>query len=616
MLLLLYLLLLLILTAVTHKLSESFRRTIRLGYNYLFVLVTQTIIIVISSEVLDFSEIAKIIGKSLFMSVQYLTFNGDINWADQMSVSFQAQLWIITFIAAILTVYFVVVSLFNRSVNQLKFRIIGCFEKEQYIIRGKADDARRLIEDIQDQKEKPYIIYIPTQPLEDTDSLYDLCRIEEIKEKENVKEKEKERGNDLLIHLSKHKTYTIVLLPDTGYGNLDILYQFQNNWKDDQEISVTAFLDNDMIRFEDMHMDHINAYLVSKEQLLVQRYFGDERNMPVNILKRTHSFSESGDLPYLVEPFDICIIGFGSIGQEFLLSSFENSAFLTRDNQENFRALVFDEEMMVQKEKFLTDVPYFENSGQIEFADAGIHTSEYYKTIGARIDSLKQIIVATQDTQFNIEAAIKLQRYFNRIGRYDHRPEILIIFHEHCQGIEHLLEQYSNIKIVDVNDRIINYETLIEREIDVKAKKAHEQYCETHGEEKAKKWDELGTFTQASNRAQAHDKDNKRALHKMCKGEEEKSLDFIAQYEHSRWSAFHYARGWSPMPVSDLTDEERAEHKTKHPKEKRHICLVPWDELDALPQETPGKLKSNDMDNVKEALQDEMIMDRQSGQIL
>lgn len=583
MLLLLYLLLILILTALTCKRSKNFRMAVRLGYNYLFVLVTQFLTCAASSEVIDFSEIVKILGKSLFMSVQYLTFNGDINWADQMSVSFQAQLWVITFIAAILTVQFVAVSLFSRNLNQLKLRLMGRFQKEQYIIWGKADDAGLLVEDIQSKVKKPYIIYIPTQELEKTDSLYNECRIEK---------------KELLEHLSKDIIYKIVLLPDTGYGNLGILYQLEHNREDDPQIYVTAFLDNDMIRFEDIHTDHIDAYLVSKEQLLVQRYFNERK--PVDILKETHSFSENGDLPYLEDPFDICIIGFDSIGQEFLLSSFENSAFIARDNKENFRALIFDEEMMVKKEKFLTDVPYFESSGQIDFADAGIHTSEYFKAIGARIDSLKQIIIAARDTQFNIEAAVKLQRYFRRIGRYDCRPEILIIFYEPCPGIEYLLEQYPNMKIIDVNDRIINYETLVERSIDIAARATHEQYNQTRSNKK--KWEELGTFTQASNRAANRDIYNKKALFELCKGEQEESVDFISQYEHSRWNAFHYAHGWRSMPVSDLTDEERAAYNIKHPKEKRHTCLVPWEELDALPQKEPGLIKSYDVDNVLKAL--------------
>ena len=46
-----------------------------------------------------------------------------------------------------------------------------------------------------------------------------------------------------------------------------------------------------------------------------------------------------------------------------------------------------------------------------------------------------------------------------------------------------------------------------------------------------------------------------------------------------------------PLPVSGLTGQEAGCFVTKHPDEKRHTCLVAWEELDALPQSEPGILK-------------------------
>ncbi len=53
--------------------------------------------------------------------------------------------------------------------------------------------------------------------------------------------------------------------------------------------------------------------------------------------------------------------------------------------------------------------------------------------------------------------------------------------------------------------------------------------------------------------------------------------------------------GLGPAPGGgQLTEEERAQCKTKHTDQRRHICLVDWDELDALPQSKPGILKFYD----------------------
>lgn len=124
-------------------------------------------------------------------------------------------------------------------------------------------------------------------------------------------------------------------------------------------------------------------------------------------------------------------------------------------------------------------------------------------------------------------------------------------------------------------------EITIELNLDTAAKAINEQYRKSS--DSGKEWNKLGIFTQASNRAVIRDEYNKKVLFEMCRADKEKALDFLAQYEHSRWNAFYFAHGWKCMPVSDLTEEERAAYVTKHPDEKRHICLVGWDELDNLP---------------------------------
>ncbi len=259
---------------------------IRIGYNYIFVLAAQCFTRAFLSESKGLSEIMNIIGKSLFMSVQYITFNGDIGWADQMSESFQAQLWAIIFIASLLTVQFVVVAFFGRVLSQLKLKFKGSFSKKQYIIVGKSKAAELLISDIRTKIKNPYIVYIPTEQLENDNDLYNICSIEKA---------------DKLSRLKKDTEYNIVLLPGTKYGNLDTLYRISDRAGNDSSIHITAFLDNDIIRFQDIHTDNVDAYLVSKEQLLVRKYF-DECS-PVDILKSTHSFSESDNFPYLEDPF-------------------------------------------------------------------------------------------------------------------------------------------------------------------------------------------------------------------------------------------------------------------------------------------------------------------------
>ena len=55
--------------------------------------------------------------------------------------------------------------------------------------------------------------------------------------------------------------------------------------------------------------------------------------------------------------------------------------------------------------------------------------------------------------------------------------------------------------------------------------------------------------------------------------------------------------------MNELTPEELAQHKTKRPAARRHICLVSWDELDGLPQSSPGILKRYDYENAAAVFQ-------------
>lgn len=583
MLLALYFVLLALLTIATRKRSQNVRIGLRLGYNLMFIAAARILTCVLSLETVSLSEILNITGKSLFMAVQNITFNGDIDWTGDMSIWFQAQVWFIVMIASVLTVQFVLLTFFSKIMRQLKMHINSLFYKTQYVFVGKEKDALTLIQDLCSKVHRPFIIYVSDEKLDDTSPLYHLCRV----------------GNRKILKLLKKRIeYHIVILPDVQFKNMDLLYELNRNNDKAQNVHITVFLDNELIRFHDFYTDNVDAFLVSKEQLIVQRFLSD--NPPVNILKQTHSFCEEQALPILKEPFELCVIGFGSIGQEFLLSTFENTAFIAGNDNKPFRALVIDKDISVIKEDFVTEVPYFEYKQQIEFVQTEIGTDEYYQAIRSRYAGLKQILIATGDTQINIRTTQKLCRYFDRIGEYHNRPQIVVILHESFEGAEYLLAKYPNVKTIDINEQIINFETLIDRIIDSGARASNEQYNKFNNSNIC--WNKLGTFTQNSNRAVIRDMYNKRVLFELCNTDMEQTLEFLAQYEHSRWNAFYYAHGWMTMPVSDLTEEERKTFRTKHPDEKRHICLVSWDELDALPQKTPGLLKYYDLENVKEAL--------------
>ena len=86
MILLVYIAFLAALFLFTREYSEKIRTGLILGYNFLFVLLVQYIIRVFSMH----DSAMTSVGNSLYNTVQSLTFNGDIDWAEKLTQRMQA----------------------------------------------------------------------------------------------------------------------------------------------------------------------------------------------------------------------------------------------------------------------------------------------------------------------------------------------------------------------------------------------------------------------------------------------------------------------------------------------------------------------------------------------
>ena len=562
MILLAYFVLLVFVFSVSRKWKARHRTYLILSYNFLFVLCTQLFFRLTDSGTNDHTSIISI-GRSLYNSVQNLTFDGDVSeWAGIGDWWQETQAWLVVFFAAVTNVQRLLLTIFYRVFAQAKLRFKVLHAKNQTIIVGKINDAKKLVADTMKSLFKPRIIYIPTETLPDDSELYKICRIEK---------------EGYLNHLKRHKNYTVVLLPDDEYVNLERVHTLnewvENNKKKVGAVRVSVFLDNDLERFRDFKADNLDTCVISKEEIAVRSFL--EECSPIDILAQTNSFETSG-LPYLTDSFKQCVIGFSVIGQEFLLLSYENSAFPSKNKDGRFfEALVIDDNLDAKKAAFLTEVPHFAESKEIEFVNAEYNSEQYFETVKKHAAEWKQIVVSTEDTKANIDIAMKLCRTYDSLGISDARPQIVVIFHNSYAGANNLLRKFPNIKVVDVESQLINYKTLIGRSTDLIAKDANNYYNQLSN--RGTLWNNIGTFLEASNRAQALDVPIKRKLYRMSKAPQAQTLDFLARYEHLRWMAFSFAHGWMPLPVNELTAEEQKNFKTKHPLEKRHICLVPWD---------------------------------------
>ena len=160
------------------------------------------------------------------------------------------------------------------------------------------------------------------------------------------------------------------------------------------------------------------------------------------------------------------------------------------------------------------------------------------------------------------------------------------------------------------------------------AKIVHDNYNKANEKTKGetKTWYELDIFGKSSNRASAGDKNNKLTLASLKIDEQGNLIDInsnakvdsldqiddllwkLAVYEHYRWSGFHYARGYRKLVPFELKDKELLNNNARHEHERKHLCLVDWDELNTLPcQMENKKFQQNDYNSVVSILSDGKI---------
>lgn len=577
MLLLGYLLGLVLLIVCARKGRERTRSLLTVGYNYIFVS-----LLLCFQQMQDGAGFPQTLIVSLYQAVCAITFQGDVSTTGSLQVS------CIFLIASLCTAQTVVLLLFQRALDRMVQKRRVRRAETVYFICGRREDAQALIQDIHTHVRKPAIVYLV--PPEDDGAALDGTLTADAA---------------LLQKLRPEQEAHVILLPDAWHNNYHRLAELDALGETLPNLHVTAFLDNDLLRLEDLHFDHLDAYLVSREQLLVRAFLTE--NLPLRYLQAHGHGTVSGGVYVPDAPFSLCIVGFGALSREFLLETFENTAFETAaPDRHGLDALIASRDLPPRQDAFFRDYPHMMDEPGLTWLAAAPDAPALFDAVEARAARLHQILIDTEDTDENIRTAMRLLRLFRRLGMGETHPQLVIALYDDADGGIALLAGEPNVFFQRVNRTQFTYEELVRRAADAQAEALHRRY--RSGNLHTEAWQKLGTFTQTSNRAVVWDIPNKLALagdlSAMDDAQREAACWNLAQYEHRRWNMFHFTRGWTPLPVADLTEDERAHSATKRPAEKRHTCLVDWDALDALPQASPGILKQYDYENVIQLLSD------------
>ena len=305
------------------------------------------------------------------------------------------------------------------------------------------------------------------------------------------------------------------------------------------------------------------------------------------------------------EDFHAVIVGFGRMGRAALHQLVVNGQFLGSA----FRVDVFDPSA---QNGFLYDHPLIKHYDIRFHPDSGASES-FYAFLREQKD-LRLIVLCTGSREENREIADDLRQWFH----FSLRPPVIL---QAARG---------NYFCTDEKGRETQCASLYDSDalnlnrMDAMAMQLHRLYQASSGQHAGQDWLHTDYFTRQSNRAaadfypamlRAAGKTKRQVLDGDWPPDQE-TLENLAQMEHLRWCAFHYASGYSTMPQAVFEERARAYRKEKESRgtaslrisrdeEKRlHACLIPWEELDALSRRenavTGGKTdyKQADRNNV------------------
>jgi len=313
---------------------------------------------------------------------------------------------------------------------------------------------------------------------------------------------------------------------------------------------------------------------------------------------KTIKFNKDGTA---AEDFCGLIIGFGQVGQHALQKMIMNGQFVGS----KFSAVVVDRELDAISGQFVRQHPSLFSEYNVKFAQMDTRSHAFYDLLDELAPKLSYIVVALGDSGENYEASVDLEHYFTRLCE-SKRPDILV----NVCNKRNVSASQTGIRFFDNRQALYSADLLLRCTLDSMAKAVNLTYEE--GEKSSADaddaWYKLNYFTRESNRASADFipamlhiagiSDNETVDEKLL---EEKIpvgsalFETLGQTEKLRWNAFHYAMGYSKMPLDEVRNraEKGIKPFQKDETNTLHACLVSWDELDEVSKvmtELSGKI--------------------------
>jgi hypothetical protein len=275
--------------------------------------------------------------------------------------------------------------------------------------------------------------------------------------------------------------------------------------------------------------------------------------------------------------FTALILGFGETGQQALLRLIMNGQF----QGSRMRAVVVDANAEKLAGRFLHRYPALGLCCDTAFHTMDVRSAEFFKLLDTVCAQTDYIVVSLGDDGENLQLMLDIQSKYADTGAKT--PALAVAVTDKLQSVS----EAGGALFFSGRAELYRESIVIRADADKMAMAVNTVYTgdgDRSDVSPADAWRKLDFFTQESNRAAADYVDTmlhlaqitaEEAVTKSNLTDDDALSDTLARTEHLRWMAFHAAMGWSALG----TDEMRERHIRKDGALKRHLCLVPWEDL-------------------------------------
>ncbi len=364
-----------------------------------------------------------------------------------------------------------------------------------------------------------------------------------------------------------HSDSTVVY--SDGQAGALLLSSLKHGVASDGKLHKSA--DAHVIMFEN-DIDNVNFYQTNKTFFETKKVYMRLEKMDSYLLKESKVkvfntneiiarkyWKDRNLLPYLQGremSIDIAIIGFGSLGQRILQCGLLNNIY---SNQQRITYHIFGDSQIYQQvyKKF----PMM-NQDQVCFYGEDWR-SEF------KVFSQMERVILTEEPDLEL---VQYLLYACKNTKIDYFSKGNIVLED--------LYKTDQLCGFGKAEQVYTEENIKTNSLYLAAMELNYKYACLYGgnqsddKERAmqQEWDKLDGFTKGSNIASADHHHIRVMVMEKCAAEGQPlTQEELAEGEHIRWSRFHYLNHWTyGVPENG---------KNKDPKNKIHVCLVPYDEL-------------------------------------